>query len=227
MTHNPALRRWLSLAGTGAVFAIVLGVLAFQKSPGPSVGRASADEEKAARDRADVKDMAARSWPMWGGSLQRNPVNLKETGIATNWSTATGKEKNIKWSVNLGSKAYGGPIVSGGKIFIGTNNNFPRNKEIRGDKGVLMCFRESDGSFLWQSVNDKLTAGRVNDWPEEGICSSPVVEGNRIYFVSNRCEVVCATTEGLKGGNVGPVKDEKYKSDTDADIVWKLDMIGQ
>ncbi|MBY0231149.1 MAG: PQQ-like beta-propeller repeat protein, partial [Gemmataceae bacterium] len=41
-----------------------------------------------------------------------------------------------------------------------------------------------------------------------------------------RCEVVCATTAGLAAGNQG-VKDEKYKSKTDADIVWRLDMIGE
>ncbi len=43
-----------------------------------------------------------------------------------------------------------------------------------------MCFNEADGKFLWQSVSDKLPAGRVNDWPDEGICSSPVVEGDRL-----------------------------------------------
>ena len=108
------------------------------------------------------------------------------------------KEKRIKWVAELGSKAYGGPVVSGGKVFVGTNNEKPRNprdidkdgKPI--DKGIVMCFNEADGQFLWQAVHDKLAAGRVNDWPMEGICSTPLVEGNRVYYVSNRCEVVCA-----------------------------------
>ena len=64
---------------------------------------------------------------------------------------ADGTGKNIKWSQPLGSKAYGGPIISGGKIFVGTNNNTPREPEITGDKGILMCFKESTGEFLWQS----------------------------------------------------------------------------
>jgi len=59
----------------------------------------------------------------------------------------------------------------------------------------MMCFRESTGKFLWQIVHDKLPGGRGNDWPEEGICSGPVVEGDRLWYVSNRCEVVCASTE--------------------------------
>src|SRR5207237_5251788 len=87
-----------------------------------------------------------------------------------------------------------------------------------------MCFRESDGKFLWQAVHDKLPSGLVNDWPHEGVCSTPVVEGNRLYYVSNRCEVVCADTEGFLDGKNDGVQDEQYKDKTDADVVWRLDM---
>ncbi|MBL0159323.1 MAG: hypothetical protein IPP47_19770 [Bryobacterales bacterium] len=51
-----------------------------------------------------------------------------------------------------------------GKIFLGTNNGNLRNAAIQGDRGVLMCFRESDGQFLWQAVTDKLASGPVNDF---------------------------------------------------------------
>lgn len=214
MNMDNLTRRWLAIAGTVIVLGLVLTALVVT-GPGTS-GPSATAAEKALQ----------RSWPLWGGSVERNLVNRVETNIARDWISLPGKEKNIAWSANLGSKAYGGPTFGGGKIFIGTNNNLPRNKEIRGDKGVIMCFRESDGAFLWQLVHDKLEAGRVNDWPEEGICSAPVIDGNRIYYVSNRCEVICATTEGLTAGNVGPFKDEKYTSKNDGDIVWKLDMIG-
>jgi outer membrane protein assembly factor BamB len=44
--------------------------------------------------------------------------------------------------------------------------------------------------------------------------------------VSNRGELVCLDTEGfLDGRNDGPFQDEIYKSPSDADIVWKLDMM--
>jgi outer membrane protein assembly factor BamB len=215
MTSTPALRRWLALGGTLAVFVAVVGLLAVRKK-GPE--RANAAEEK----------KAGRDWPLWGGTVQRNLVNLVEKGIATDWAVPKGEDKgrNIKWWIPLGTKAYGGPTIAGGKIFIGTNNERPRDKDIRGDKGVLMCFREADGTFLWQSVHDKLAAGRVNDWPEEGICSAPVVQGKRLWYVSNRCQVICATTEGLGAGNEG-VTDEEYKGKQHADIVWRLDMIGK
>jgi outer membrane protein assembly factor BamB len=89
-----------------------------------------------------------------------------------------------------------------------------------------MCFRESDGRFLWQAVTDKLASGPQNDFPEQGVCSSPAVDGKRLYYVSNRGELVCLDTEGfLDGKNDGPFQDEVYKGPSDADIVWKLDMM--
>ena len=100
-------------------------------------------------------------------------------------------------------------MVSGGKVYVGTNNAEPRNerdtllrkdgKRVYVDKGVLMAFDEATGRFLWQHVNDKLPSGQVHDWPDEGVCSTPAVEGNRVYYVSNRCEVVCLDSNGLRG----------------------------
>jgi outer membrane protein assembly factor BamB len=191
MKAYPSLRRWLAAAVTVAAFAGILASVA-------SRGR-SADEGRAEGAKAE------HAWALFGGSLSRNMVNTFEHNLPTEWSVDEGSQKNIKWSADLGSKAYGGPVIAGGKIFIGTNNEKPRDPRIKGDKGVLMCFRESDGRFLWQQVFDKLEAGRVQDWPLEGICSTPYVEGDRVYYVSNRCEVICSNTAGK--------------------IVWRLDMI--
>jgi outer membrane protein assembly factor BamB len=159
---------------------------------------------------------------MWGGTPGRN-MSSAMTGLPETWDVRTGT--NIKWKTQLGSTSNGNPVVSGGKIFLGTNNGHPRNPAITGDKGVLMCFRESDGTFLWQAVTEKLESGGESDWPEEGVCSSPVVEGKRLYYVTNRGELVCLDTEGfMDGTNDGPFQGEGYKGPTDADVVWKLDM---
>ncbi len=166
---------------------------------------------------------ADQDWPMWGGTPQRNMYSPGKN-LPSTWDIGEGK--NIKWKVEIGSTSYGNPVVSGGKVFLGTNNDNPRNLEITGDKGVLMCFRESDGKFLWQAVSDKLEA--EFDWPEQGVCSSPAVDGKKLYYVSNRAELICLDTEGfLDGENDGPFKEETYKSDTDADIIWKLDMMNE
>ena len=91
-----------------------------------------------------------------------------------------------------------------------------------------MAFRASDGEFLWQMTHEKLAAGRANDWPHQGVASSPLVDGDRIYYVSNRAELVCLDIQGFRDGeNDGPVKDEKLTSEKDGDVVWKLDMIAE
>lgn len=200
MTASP-LRRWLSGIVTVAIFATVLIALYFHTPGGtPDV---QADTGKG--------DAASRNWPLFGGSAARNLVNLVEKDMPIDWSVKEGEMKNVKWTATLGSKAYGGPIVYAGKIFIGTNNDVPRDPKIEGDKGVLMCFQEKDGKFLWQAVHDKLAAGRVQDWPKEGICSSPFVEGKTLYYVSNRSEVISADIDGDGSG-----KSKEH---------WKLDMI--
>jgi len=165
----------------------------------------------------------ANDWPMWGGTAQRNMASSM-TGLPSSWDVQA--KKNIKWKADLGSTSYGNPVIAGGKVFVGTNNANPRNPDITGDKGVLMCFRESDGTFLWQAVSDKLESGMANDWPEQGVCSSPAVEGQRLYYVTNRGELVALDTEGfLDGENDGPFEGEKRTGPTDADVIWKLDMM--
>lgn len=161
-------------------------------------------------------------WPMWGGSPDRNMVS-GEKGIPGMWDIDSGK--NIKWSVPLGSQTYGNVVVSNGRIFVGTNNGAERRPNIKGDKGIVLCLDEKTGKLLWQATHDKLPTGRVNDWPEQGICSSPWVDGDRLYYVSNRCELVCADVKGLHDGNDGPYTDEKYTEKEDADFIWILDMI--
>jgi len=170
-----------------------------------------------------VLPLVSQDWPMWGGTAQRNMISAMKN-LPESWDVENGK--NIKWKATIGSISYGNPVVADGKIFLGTNNANPRNPEITEDKGVLMCFRESDGSFLWQAVTDKLESGWENDWPEVGICSSPAVEGKKLYYVSNRGELICLDTEGfMDGKNDGPFQNETYKGQSDADIIWKLDMI--
>lgn len=167
-------------------------------------------------------DTGAGDWPMWGGTADRNLVsNMK--GIVTEWDVNT--KKNVKWVGALGSQSYGNPVVGSGYVLVGTNNEAPRNSKEAGDKGILMAFRESDGEFLWQHVNDKLAAGRALDWPFQGVCSSPVIEGDIAYYVSNRGEIVALDLKGFKDGKNDGWDGEKLKGPMDADVLWKFDMI--
>ncbi len=223
MSCCPTLRRFLAGLVTLTILVPVVAVLALSHS-------------RTAQPAAAADAKVSHDWPLFGGTIQRNMVNLIEKNVPTDWDVKTGK--NVKWVAALGSKAYGGPIIVGGKVFIGTNNARPRNprdtapdpddpqKRIGVDKGIVMCFNEADGKFLWQAVHDKLPAGRVNDWPGEGICSSPCVEGNRLWYVSNRCEVICADVNGYQKGKTQPTHPA-YTSPTDAGVLWRYDMMAK
>jgi outer membrane protein assembly factor BamB len=55
---------------------------------------------------------------------------------------------------------------------------------------------------------------------------SPLVDGDRLYYVSNRAELVCLDTQGFRDKeNDGPVTDEKLTGETNGDVVWKFDMM--
>lgn len=168
----------------------------------------------------------AADWTTWGGSPSKNMVNPNETGIVSEWDVDSGK--NIKWSAALGSQSYGNPVIHRGKVFVGTNNGAERDEHSAGDRGIIMVFNEADGEFLWQAAHDKLATGRVNDWPEQGICSTVAAEGERIYYLSNRCQLVCADTEGFRDGeNDGPYQDETLTEEINEDIVWVYDLMDE
>ena len=224
MTCGCPQSRWASLIAVGALGLFAAVAWFAVPSPTPTLVEAEAAQKPNPAGPSDLT--------MFGGTVGRNMVNTIDKNIPKEFKSDD--PAVLLWKADLGSKAYGGPIVAGGKVYVGTNNQRPRNprdakKNADGeveplDKGVLMCFEEKSGKFLWQAVHDKLPSGRVNDWPEEGICSTPTVEGNRVYYVSNRCTVVCADADGMANGNDG-IKTEKYQTPTDADFIWEYDMM--
>ncbi len=178
----------------------------------------------------------AADQPQWGQAFTRNMVS-DETGLADDFDPATGK--GIKWTVDLGSQAYGSPVITQGRVLIGTNNSVPFDPRHQGDRGVLLCLNENDGSLVWQLVVPRLLGDNgFLDQPNIALCSPPTVEGNRIYLVTNRSEVVCLDLLGMSNGNDGPYMAEGQHmvqpdeaamevTDTDADILWVFDMPSQ
>lgn len=188
---------------------------------------------------------AQSDWPMWGGDETRNMVSAA-TGLPTEFSPGEFKgntdeidmetTSNVKWVAKLGSQTYGNPTVAGGKVYVGTNNDSPRSERFKGDRCVIYCFDEADGKFNWQLNIPKLGTGQESDWEWVGLCCSPTIEGDRVYIVTNRCEVMCLDVNGLADGNDGAFQDEaQYHAGpgeepialeaTDADIIWVLDMV--
>ena len=163
---------------------------------------------------------AGGDWPQWGGTrLKNNAPNV--TGLPQTWNIGkfdrrsgewdSSKAENIAWYLNLGSQTYGNPVVAGGRVYVGTNNGaghlkrYPSNVDL----GCLLAADEKTGELLWQHSSEKLITGRVHDWPLQGICCSPLIEGDRLWFVTSRGEVRCLDVEGYHDDeDDGPVKDE-------------------
>lgn len=188
----------------------------------------------------------AQDWPQWGGTSQRNMYSPAK-GLPDRFEPGKYKPgtedidisttKNVKWVAKLGSQAYGNATVAGGKVFVGTNNDSPRDAQHQGDRSILMVFDERTGEFLWQLVVPKLASGKVNDWENLGLLSSPAIEGDRVYIVTSRCEIMCLDVNGLADGNqgfqdeaqyvAGPGKPKAGIAAKDADIIWVYDMMDQ
>ena len=116
---------------------------------------------------------------MWGRDATRNMYS-PATGLLSDFSPGQFKgtsdeidpatTKNIKWIAKLGSQSYGNPTIGGGKIYVGTNNDVPRDPKYTGDRCVLLCLDEKSGEMLWQMNVPKLGTGKVSDWEYLGIC---------------------------------------------------------
>jgi outer membrane protein assembly factor BamB len=169
----------------------------------------------------------------------------KETGLpiwfdpgardATTGNIDLDTTANVKWVAKLGNISYATPVVADGRVYVGTNNDVPRDPRIVGDRGVLLCLNEETGEFLWQLNLPKLTRIKWSDWRGIGITSPPSVEGDRLYLTSNRNEVMCLDVDGLADGNEGPFTDEGQLmagdgnpplelTGKDVDILWLFDM---
>lgn len=208
----------------------------------------------------------AADWPQWGGRNERNFV-ADETGLpvtfrpdrteTTNGVQTTFFGENVKWTAPLGTQAYVTPAVSQGRVYIGANDAKVDTARFTRTKGsVLDCLDEATGQRLWRLVIPRLKTQNKQfnfDDMDLGLCSSPTVDGDRVYVMGSRGDVLCLDVNGQADGNAGPYTDEgRYMADTrtfpdkpgrfsptnappapapvsllpgDADIVWRYDVI--
>ena len=87
---------------------------------------------------------------------------------------------------------------------------------------MLRAFRVTDGAFLWQDVAPRVERGlREFLLPRRQyrLC------GRRLCYVTAECQLRCLDTQGFRDGeNNGPYREEVFKDNAAADIVWELDM---
>lgn len=156
----------------------------------------------------------AADWPSWGGQASRNMASETEKGLP-DWYSLGGiqfdpaETKNVKWFVKLGACTCGSPVVSQGRVFIGTQGASP-------DDDILLCVDEQTGRELGRFVCRR-PPGRGERW---GVCSTPTVEGDRLYLVTPYGEALCVNVASWLAS-----KTEASADESDRHIVWKYDMV--
>lgn len=159
-------------------------------------------------------------WPMLGRDATRN--NAVADGIGpSSWEVeqrqgdrVTTATRGIRWTAKLGTAAYASPVVSGGLVWIGTNNVRPGKGNLTEYSSVLKCFRLRDGEPVYEYVSPKLP-NRIQDPGWGGLGGSPMIEGERLWLTTNRCEVLCL--------DIGPlIREEGAPKE-----LWKVDLLKQ
>ena len=175
-----------------------------------------------------VLHAGATDWPQWGGRNARNFIS-DETNLptffspdrnaVTNGITTPIPAVNLKWSAPLGTLSYVTPAISQGKLFTGANDALVDTSRFAKTKGsILDCLDEATGKRLWRLVIPRLsTKNKLFNYDDLnlGLCSSPTVDGDRVYVVGSRGDVLCLDINGQEDGNAGPFMDEgHYMCDT-------------
>ena len=169
---------------------------------------------------ATALSVSAADWSQWCGSDGKNMVS-EEKGLPESFSPGRKRSdgtidvataSNVKWGVKLGNAFYSTPSVAEGKVYVGG---------LEGMDGTFTCFDAATGKRLWKWKAPPREVPRridgfsigVSEIPQQiGVCSSAAVEGDRVYFVSNRFEVLCLAAGGSQA------------KPGDARVVWTLDM---
>ncbi len=158
----------------------------------------------------------AEDWTMFGRDRSRNAVSPETVEPPTDWDVGKYDEKagqwigsrNILWAARLGSQTFGDPVVADGQVWVGTNN-----LDWKPDASVLAGFATRDGKPLYRYVSSRLPQGLDYDWASSAMACSPLIEGDRLWFVTNRCETICLDLGPLKRGETKPRE------------AWKVDMM--
>ena len=121
----------------------------------------------------------AADWPQYFGP--KRDSTSTEKGILRSWPKEGPK---VLWTAPVGI-GYGGPAVSGGKVYL-----LDRDDKV-GDN--LRCFDLSNGKELWNFAYD--APGRF-DHP--GSRSTPTVDGNNVYTCGPMGDLYCINTSTHK-----------------------------
>lgn len=176
--------------------------------------------------------LAALLITLTSAHLQFSPAVANDNTTESNKRPATiavgETSTRIRWRAKVGNRT--GPMtISGDRIVVGTNlSGLGESVSIEERSGgAVLCIDSHDGQLVWQARHTRLDLAG-SDRMFQGVRSKAAIDGDRVYYVSNRGELVCVDLNGFRDGeNDGPYSSEARTEIADADIVWKLDMVTQ
>jgi len=188
------------------------------------------------------KDSARRIDCLFIGSLLLIAAVGSVCGAASEESALPDafRSEDLLWEVRLGTHQYTVPRIDRGRVFIGINDMELKHPSARRTGGgIMMALDVVSGRMIWQMPIPRYMKGtqaplHFNHW-KCGVCSRPAIDGDRLYIVSPRGEILCLDRNGQADGNNGPflteteymvMRDPAYKlTAADGDIIWRFDII--
>jgi outer membrane protein assembly factor BamB len=178
--------------------------------------------------------VSGRDWPEWCGQPSRNMAAPSDQRLPDGADCGSENDagqvdpqstQNVKWVARLGHLTTGSPVVSRGKVFIGTTWE-------KGKEACFLCLDEQTGRRLGVFICPRPPGDKRENW---AISSTPTLDGDRLYFVSPYEEVLCVElkvllSQGSHGDDEGALP--AAKSDTTVveqassrSILWRYDML--
>ena len=121
---------------------------------------------------------AASDWPQWQGADRTR--HSKETGLLKEWP-ATGLP--VVWTANGLGEGYGSMAVAGDRVFV---------QGARGSRSFVIALNRADGKEIWSKA---LGSANTND-KGSGPRSTPTVDGDRLYVLTENGDLACLKTDG-------------------------------
>ncbi len=119
-----------------------------------------------------ISKVMAEDWPQWRG-LRRDAVS-REVGLRQEWKSSTPR---LAWRAEGLGEGYSSVVVSAGRIYTMGR----RDKQV-----VCFCFEETTGSLIW---------ARTIDETSRMPCSTPTVDGNRLYVLDPDGDLYCLSID--------------------------------
>lgn len=165
----------------------------------------------------------AQDWPEWCGQPSRNMAAPSAHPLPDSADCGTENDsgdvdrqstRKVKWSARLGRPTTGSPVVSQGRVFIGTTWQ-------DGKDACFLCFDEQTGRRLGAFICPKPVRETYERW---AISSTPTVEGDRLYFISPYQEVLCLDLKTLLAAPADREKALVERTSLES-IVWRYDLL--